>query len=136
MQDVEGLGGGINTLLTSGRAGGPGIFSSAAQGELKYPAAAEAFDILHLAGSQTAVFSGQTVDATSVLVKFTWGGDANLDGKINIDDYGQIDFAIGQISSPTWTPSWWNGDFNLDGKVNIDDYGIIDFNVTAQNEVF
>ncbi|MEO6435626.1 MAG: trypsin-like serine protease, partial [Tepidisphaeraceae bacterium] len=37
-------------------------------------------------------FAGQTVDAADALAMFTWGGDANLDGKINIDDYGQIDF--------------------------------------------
>jgi hypothetical protein len=127
--------GGINALLISGRLGGPGIFSSAAVGELKFPAAAEASDVLALTGTQTALFAGQTADATSVLVKLTWGGDANLDGKINIDDYGQIDFNSSLIGSPAWTPSWWNGDFNLDGKINIDDYGIIDFNVVAQDEI-
>ena len=63
----------------------------------------------------------------------TWGGDANLDGKINIDDYGQIDFNVGSSGSVF---GWYNGDFNYDGKINIDDYGIIDFNVTAQNLIF
>jgi hypothetical protein len=57
---------------------------------------------------------------------------ANLDGKINIDDYGQIDFNIAQ---PSPIRSWFHGDFNLDGKINIDDYGIIDFNVAEQDEI-
>ena len=30
-----------------------------------------------------------------LLVKQTWSGDANLDGKINVDDYGRIDFNVG-----------------------------------------
>ncbi|MEO6436593.1 MAG: PEP-CTERM sorting domain-containing protein [Tepidisphaeraceae bacterium] len=83
----------------------------------------------NLFGTATAVWNGQTVSPTDTLVMFTWGGDANLDGKINIDDYGQIDFNVGSSGSVF---GWYNGDFNYDGKINIDDYGIIDFNVTAQ----
>jgi hypothetical protein len=60
---------------------------------------------------------------------FTYGGDANLDGKINIDDYGLIDSHVGQSGSAF---GWHNGDFNYDGKINIDDYGIIDANIGAQ----
>jgi len=58
---------------------------------------------------------------------YTYGGDANLDGKINVDDYGRIDFNV-----PLGTAGWFNGDFNYDGKINVDDYGIIDFNVGIQ----
>jgi len=62
-----------------------------------------------------------------VLAMYTYAGDANLDGKINVDDYGRIDFFSALGGS-----GWYNGDFNLDGKVNVDDYGIIDFNVGIQ----
>jgi hypothetical protein len=65
-------------------------------------------------------------------VKFTWQGDANLDGKINVDDYGQIDFHVGSSGSVF---GWFNGDFNYDGKINIDDYGVIDFAFAAQDEI-
>ncbi|MEO6435422.1 MAG: hypothetical protein ABIP55_06625, partial [Tepidisphaeraceae bacterium] len=92
-------------------------------------AVAEAADVLDLTGTQTDTWNGQTVDATSVLVTYTYAGDANLDGKIGIDDYGQIDFNVGSSGSVF---GWYNGDFNYDGQINIDDYGIIDFNVTAQ----
>jgi hypothetical protein len=59
----------------------------------------------------------------------TWGGDANLDGKINIDDYGRIDGNVGQSGTVF---GWSKGDFNYDGKINIDDYGIIDGNINRQ----
>ena len=65
-------------------------------------------------------------------MKFTYGGDANLDGRINIDDYGRIDGHVSQSGSAF---GWFNGDFNLDGKINIDDYGIIDGNINQQNQI-
>jgi hypothetical protein len=65
-------------------------------------------------------------------VKYTYGGDANLDGKVNIDDYGRIDAHVGQSGSVF---GWYNGDFNYDGKINIDDYGIIDSVIGAQGPV-
>ena len=58
---------------------------------------------------------------------YTYGGDANLDGKINVDDYGRIDFNV-----KLGVSGWYNGDFNYDGKINVDDYGIIDFNIGIQ----
>src|SRR5205823_5591177 len=84
-------------------------------------------EALGISGEQTALWDGQTVDSNSVLVKYTYGGDANLDGKINVDDYGRIDF-----NSSLAVAGWFNGDFNYDDKINVDDYGIIDFNVGIQ----
>src|SRR5205807_9221447 len=79
----------------------------------------------------TAVWAGQTVTGSDALVMYTYGGDANLDGKINVDDYGRIDFNVG-----LGVAGWFNGDFNYDGKINVDDYGIIDFNVGIQGPPF
>jgi len=62
---------------------------------------------------------------------YTYGGDANLDGKINVDDYGHIDTSV-----PLGLSGWFNGDFNYDGKINVDDYGIIDFNIGIQGAPF
>jgi hypothetical protein len=121
----------IAALLTSGRHGGDwsgsGIVSSSAAGNLTTLGVAEASQVLTITGTQTAVFAGQPVDSSAVLVKFTYAGDANLDGKINVDDYGRIDLNAGHD-----TGGWFNGDFNFDGKINVDDYGIIDFNVGIQ----
>src|SRR5207237_1966021 len=80
-----------------------------------------------VAATATAVWAGQTVTGSDTLVMYTYGGDANLDGKINVDDYGRIDFAV-----PLGIAGWANGDFNYAGKINVDDYGIIDFNVGIQ----
>ncbi|MCY2955065.1 MAG: carbohydrate-binding protein [Planctomycetota bacterium] len=66
-------------------------------------------------------FAGQSVLVTDVLVKYTWDGDANLDGLINADDYFQIDSGF-----ITQKGGWYNGDFNYDNTVNADDYFLID----------
>src|SRR5213076_613392 len=72
-----------------------------------------------------------TVTGADALIMYTYGGDANLDGKINVDDYGHIDSSI-----PVGLTGWFNGDFNYDGKINVDDYGIIDFNIGIQGVPF
>jgi hypothetical protein len=118
-------------LVQSGRNGGPwngnGIrTSSAVHGNQTTLAVASASELS--AGS----FDGETLTGSEVLVKYTYGGDANLDGKVNIDDYGRIDAHVGQSGSVF---GWYNGDFNYDGKINIDDYGIIDSVIGAQGPV-
>jgi hypothetical protein len=93
---------------------------------------ASAGEILGITGTQTALFDGRTVSPSDALIKFTYVGDANLDGKVNIDDYGRIDSNVGQSGSVF---GWYNGDFNFDGKINIDDYGLIDGIIGAQGPV-
>ena len=79
--------------------------------------------------SETALWAGQTIVANDTLVMYTYGGDATLDGKINVDDYIKIDNGIA-----AGLTGWSNGDFNYDGKVNIDDYTtVIDANIGNQN---
>ncbi|MEA2734647.1 MAG: hypothetical protein QOE14_1098, partial [Humisphaera sp.] len=67
------------------------------------------------------------VTATTIIVKYTYAGDANLDGIISGDDYSTIDFYVG-----TSADGYSNGDFNYDGIVSGDDYSTIDFNYAAQ----
>ena len=64
---------------------------------------------------------------------YTYGGDTNLDGKPDADDYGTIDF---NVLLPGVIDQYYNGDFNYDGVVNADDYGVIDFNILAQGAAF
>jgi PEP-CTERM motif len=66
-------------------------------------------------------FDGQTVGTTDVLVKYTYMGDANLDGVINMDDYALIDNGFNNHLT-----GWRNGDFNYDGTIDSNDYILID----------
>jgi len=100
---VEVIGGLIKTGRADGAWTGVGITSSEAKNR---PFAGLA-----------AVADGQG----DVVVKFTWNGDANLDGVVNADDYFLIDSGF-----ITQKPGWYNGDFNYDGVVNADDYFLID----------
>ena len=132
---------GMTGLIASGRNGGTlplwdgsGIITSqsdATGGNLHSIAIARASDVRPATATATALWAGQTITGTDTLVMYTYGGDANLDGVVNIDDYGKLDTGFRQTRT-----GWINGDFNYDGVVNIDDYGIIDFNVTAQTGTF
>jgi hypothetical protein len=70
-------------------------------------------------------FSGLTVDETTVLVKYTYVGDANLDGQVDALDYERIDLAIGN-SGVFGTAQ---GDLNYDGTVDALDYEQVDLNI-------
>jgi hypothetical protein len=109
---------------------GPGIGTSmqqAAEG-LTGLAIAEAADLLFLSGSDTALWDGHPVDATTVIVKYTYVGDADLNGFIDAADYGIID---NWIQFPG-TSGYANGDFNYDGVIDAADYGYIDNSIQLQ----
>jgi len=123
---------GITGYIAAGRGDGSwngnGIVTSTANpGGNTTLAIARASDVLGIGPADAGICRGQTVTGSDTLVMYTYGGDANLDGKVNVDDYGRIDSNIG-----LGTAGWFNGDFNYDGKINIDDYGIIDVNVGIQ----
>jgi autotransporter-associated beta strand protein len=70
-------------------------------------------------------FRGLSIDLSTVVGKYTYYGDANLDGKVTGDDYVSIDSNLGTGDS------WLQGDFTLDGAVTGDDYVAIDANLGA-----
>ncbi len=79
---------------------------------------------LYNLGSNLGLFDGPggyNPSATDVLIKYTYYGDANLDGQVDGSDYSRID--SGYISQAT---GWYNGDFNYDGVINGSDYTLID----------
>ena len=76
----------------------------------------------------TATFDGSPVANSDGLAKFTWNGDANLDGRVTFDDYVRIDTGFAAHRT-----SWSNGDFNYSGSVTFDDYVLIDIAFNAQN---
>ncbi len=112
----------ITSLLASGYAGGTwngdGIFSSAAADDSTMRTA---LGVLLNSNSLFTAFDGQTVVSSDVLVKYTYYGDANLDGVVNGSDYTMIDNGFNNGLS-----GWQNGDFNYDGSINGSDYTLID----------
>jgi len=72
-------------------------------------------------------FAGESVDENAILVRLTPNGDADLNGRLNGDDYFQIDkgFFKSGLGQPV-DRVYRNGDFNLDQVIDIDDYILID----------
>jgi autotransporter-associated beta strand protein len=83
-------------------------------------------------GTLAGTFDGAVPSDGDVLVKYTYYGDANLDGKVDGTDYSRID--AGYLSNGSLT-GWYNGDFNYDGIINGSDYTLIDnaFNTQGAN---
>jgi hypothetical protein len=80
-------------------------------------------------------FDGQSVNDGDVLVKYTFVGDANLDGVVDAADYEQIDNGFNSQGTATALSGWFNGDFNYDGVINGDDYTLIDNAFNSQGSV-
>jgi autotransporter-associated beta strand protein len=120
---------GITALIAKGYNyghwnGTSGITSSAAAANTTHLTALGVIVNDNGSGSQVySQFDGQSTSDGDVLVKYTYYGDANLDGKVDGSDYSLID--AGYASGGTLT-GWQNGDFNYDGVIDGSDYALID----------
>lgn len=120
----------VQHALISGRNGGtwngPGIVSSAAATNVGYTLAAALND----AGNGLPLLKsldGQAVDINDILVRYTLDGDSNLDGKIDVGDYFNIDRGFAMRMNPgTPFTGFANGDFDYSGMQDADDYFLID----------
>jgi hypothetical protein len=65
-------------------------------------------------------------------MRYTYYGDSNLDGVVNSDDYGYIDFAYQSGGAAAGYTGWVWGDYTNDGQINSDDYGYIDYVYQSQ----
>ena len=83
-----------------------------------------------LAGYTT--FVGHSVNPTASLAKYTYFGDADLNGLVDSTDYFYIDNGFGTVGSPTPLQGWINGDFDYSGAVDSTDYFYIDGAFAAQ----
>jgi autotransporter-associated beta strand protein len=78
---------------------------------------------------KTGTFAGEPLDAdfTDLLIKYTYAGDANLDGKVNALDFNALatNFGTGTV--------WTQGDFDYNGVVSTTDFNFIaqSFNAAA-----
>jgi hypothetical protein len=104
--------------LISGRNGGswngPGILSSTAA---ITPGHALGYGENSVLGKST--FAGQSVDGSSILIRYTRDGDADLDGDTDGVDIGtwatNFTGELGGIRSKFWTQGDWDYDGDVDG---------------------
>lgn len=68
-------------------------------------------------------YAGQTVDNTSVIVKYTYFGDANLDGSVDAADFVLLSNNFGATNSV-----WTQGNFNYDNTTNAADFVLLSNN--------
>jgi hypothetical protein len=64
---------------------------------------------------------GVSVPTNSVVVRYTWYGDMDLDGEVTVNDYLEFLHYYAQ-NPPPENISWMTGDFNYDGQINVNDY--------------
>jgi autotransporter-associated beta strand protein len=114
---------GLNSA-NSGYWNGQGIISSTAAAD---STKLTALGVLSNSNGLYSTFDGQSVSTTDILLKYTYYGDANLDGVVNGSDYAMIDNGFNAGLS-----GWQNGDFNYDGVINGDDYILIDNSFNSQ----
>jgi hypothetical protein len=78
-----------------------------------------------------ATFGGETVSQTDILVKYTYIGDANVDGQVDSDDFNQ--FLFGFDANNGAPKTWLNGDFDFDNDVDSDDFNFFLLGFDAYN---
>jgi hypothetical protein len=123
----------VQGLVRAARHGGawdqPGMTSSAARNQADH-----ATTLGVLTGAEYSSVGGngsllgQAYAASDTLVKYTYYGDTDLNGRVNFDDYLRIDNGFNNHLS-----GWLNGDFDLNDQVNFDDYVLIDLAFNTQN---
>jgi hypothetical protein len=70
-------------------------------------------------------FNGFTIDSTAVLIKYTYAGDADLNGQVDVADLGRL--------ASSWQSAglWVSGDFDYSGFVDVADLGLLASNWQA-----
>ena len=123
---------GVTGMIQAGRGDGTwnglGIRTSmtdATTGVLTTLAVARADETGHDGGT----FGNVSVSGDDVLVMYTWGGDADLNGELNGDDYFYLDSNILANQAGANNASFHNGDFDYSGALDGDDYFILDSNI-------
>jgi hypothetical protein len=99
------------------------IFSTAASlSGLHGLGLASSADLFGEAGGE---FFGRSVDSTTALLRYTFNGDANLDGTVDSLDFDRFIASYGILDG---SAGWAQGDFDCNGAINT-----LDFNSLAGN---
>ena len=124
----------IKNARNSGAWDGAGITSSVAKADATALTGLAAIANNEGLSAINTSFAGQTVDANSILIKYTFNGDADVNGKLNASDYFLIDRGFLSKNSPTPLTGYRNGDFDYNGLINASDYFLIDKAFLDQNK--
>jgi hypothetical protein len=109
---------------------GNGIVSTSAAGNPLVFGLGYAQNDLLFAKDQYSTFAGEPVDLTSVLVKYTYLGDVNLDGKV--DDNDVTIMVLGYDRGLVSTHTWQQGDISgYDGRIDDNDITVLVLNYGA-----
>ena len=113
---------------------GSGIMSTTAAGEAQQATALGVMVNDNGVGTPLyPTFSGLSgLDVNTILVKYTWNGDSNLDGQITRTDYMMLN--VGAASGGSRS-GWRWGDFDYSGSINGVDYGLINGAAANQNQI-
>ena len=106
----------VDSAYGGGTWNGTGITSATAAANNDYAIAIGEASVL----GRTS-YGNLPVDSTAVLLGFTWGGDADMDGDVDDDD---SDILLDHFGDPG-TFYWTDGDFNYDNTVTLADYNIL-----------
>jgi len=106
--------------------GAGGITSSAASANYLTDAVGVMDNTFDFEGTRSTktTFGGQAVDTSSILARYTWWGDMNLDGVVNYDDVSIFVYYYYHTPGPGKL-GWQTGDLNYDGVMNYDDVSLM-----------
>jgi len=109
---------------SNGNWNGPGINSASAAATDAQPGAhLVALGYAEASALGLSSFSGQSVDPTSILIRYTFTGDADLNGTVDTVDFNVVAANFGASGA-----RWDLGDFTYDGTIDT-----LDFNHVALN---
>jgi len=117
----------IRAMTSIGYAGGAwsgkGITSSRAEAlVLSAPANPLAIGYAEASGVGISSFDGISTDGTTIVLRYTLAGDANLDGVVNALDFNSL---AGNFGATSTAAIWPAGDFNYDALVNGSDFTLL-----------
>lgn len=122
----------VNTWVGMGFAAyawtGTGITSSSAANDVNYVTAVGVADnatlMLPEYGMGLTALHGEVITETSVVVRYTYWGDANLDGVVDTNDLAIFEWALffpEEVLEVAGSFGWQTADFTYDDVLNTDD---------------
>ncbi|MFI5378941.1 MAG: choice-of-anchor Q domain-containing protein, partial [Tepidisphaerales bacterium] len=116
---------GLNSLVHNGALLGHGIITSIGTAALPATVGLVDNNMIHqTTWGGTTISDG--VNFSQMILKGTYAGDTNLDGKVDQSDYLNIIANMGRIGA-----TYFEGDLNHDGVVTADDLAIVSANLGA-----